>query len=271
MFETILVPGDGSESSWQAMAQGIEIARLEGDKAVLHGLYVVDDALIAGPFQSLVGEAMEVEAALGKEGRAILTEFGERAAAAGVHGDTQLVQGDVARLICERAGLADLVVLGRRGAGGMTATLLFGSTFEAMVRYSPRPVLVAVPPARPVRRVLAAYDGSERAKDALGVAAQAAQAWGAAVTVLSVSEAGRVAPETLAEAAAYLREHQVEPSLLMLPEEHPAAAILRVAEQRDIDLIVLGGYGHGRFLEMLFGHAANEVMRHTTRPLLICR
>jgi nucleotide-binding universal stress UspA family protein len=91
------------------------------------------------------------------------------------------------------------------------------------------------------------------------------------LTVLSVSEPGRAGPETLAEATTYLREHQVEPALLMLPEEHPAAAILRAAEQRDIDLIVMGGYGHGRFLEVFFGHAANEVIRRATRPVLICR
>lgn len=85
-------------------------------------------------------------------------------------------------MICEQAGLADLVVIGREGAVGATARLLFSSAFKAVVRYSPRPVLVAV---------------------------------------------------------------------------DPAAAVLRMAGPNDADLAGLGGYGHGRFLEMLFGHTVD--------------
>ncbi len=271
MFETILVPVDGSETSWQALGQAVEVARREGDGAVLHGLYVVDSALATTPYEFLMADALAARAALEKRGHELLAEFARRVTAAGLRAETELVEGNVGRTICERAGLADLVVLGREGLGGAAARLLFGSTFEAVVRYSPRPVLVAVAAPRPVRRVLLAYDGSDRAKDALEIVAGAARERGAGVTVLAVTEPGRVGPETLAPAAAYLREHRIEPALLMWPEEHPAAAILRVAEQRDVDLVVLGGYGHGRFLEVLFGHTVDEVARATTRPLLICR
>ena len=269
MFETILVPVDGSEAGWQALEQSFEVARREG--ATLHGLYVVDDTLIRTPYAFLEASAVEVEAALSQDGREVLAEFARRATAAGVRAETETVEGDVGRTICERAGLADIVVLGRHGSGGAAARLLFGSTFAAVVRYSPRPVLVAVGPARPVRRVLVAYDGSDRAKDALEFVARAARERGAAVTVVSVAEPGRGGQEALSAAADYLRAHGVEPALLMLPEEHPAAAILRVAEQREVDLIALGGYGHGRFLGMLFGHAVDEVLRGATRPVLVCR
>ncbi|MHB1416333.1 MAG: universal stress protein [Chloroflexota bacterium] len=271
MFETILVPVDGSEEGWQALGQAVEVVRREEDAGVLRGLYVVDSTLVFTPYEFLAPEAAQVEETLSKQGQSVLAEFTRRAAAAGVHAETELAEGEPGRVICERAGLADLVVLGRSGSGGAVARLLFGSTFEAVVRHSPRPVMVAVGPARPVRRALLAYDGSDRAKDALAFVAQAAHSRGAAVTVVSVAESGRVEQETLGAAAAYLREHGVEPALLMLPEEHPAAAILRVADEREVDLIALGGYGHGRFMEMLFGHTVDEVLRGTTRPVLVCR
>lgn len=278
MFETILVPVDGSDSSWQALDEAVEIAKREAGEAVLHGLYVVDAVLLATlygypaaetgvPYETLATEETE----LAEQGRAVLEEFAKRVATAGVRFETELAKGEVGAVISERAGLADLVVLGRHGAGGAVSRLLFGSTFEAVVRYSPRPVLVAVDQPRPVRRVLVAYDGSDRAKDALKVVAGAGWVQGAEVIVLSVVEPGRVGHETLDAAVAYLREHNIEPALLLLPEEHPAAAILRVAAQRDVDLIALGGYGHGRFLEVFFGHTVNEVLRGTTRPVLVCR
>lgn len=271
MFETILVPIDGSAMSWQALGQAIEVAKREGDGGVLHGLYVIDSALVTTPYEFMLAEAFAAREYLENRGRELLAEFAQRVTAAGLREETEIAEGDVGRTICERAKLADLVVLGREGIGATADRLLFGSVFEAVVRHSPRPVLVSVGAARPVRRALLAYDGSARAKDALEVVAAAARERGAGVTVLSVTEPGRVGPETLAAATAYLREHRIEPALLMLPEEHPAAAILRTAEQRDVDLIALGGYGHGRFLEVLFGHTVDEVLRGATRPLLICR
>jgi len=271
MFESILVAVDGSEQSWQAVDQAIEVARREGEGTVLHGLYVVDAALTTADYEFLAAEAMEVEASLKKRGWQVLEEFTRRVKAAGMQAQTQLAEGEVGRTICERAGLADLVAIGREGAGGATARLLFGSTFEAVVRYSPRPVLVAVGPARPLRRVLLAYDGSQRAKDALEVVAQVARTRGIEVTALTVTEPGRAGEDTISGAVAYLQEHGVGPKAVLLSAEHPASAILRVADREDVDLVVLGGYGHGRFLELLFGHTVDEVVRGTTRPLLICR
>jgi nucleotide-binding universal stress UspA family protein len=57
----------------------------------------------------------------------------------------------------------------------------------------------------------------------------------------------------------------------MLPEEHPAAAILRAAEQREVNLIALGGYEHGNYLEVFFVHTASEGLGKATRPVLVCR
>ena len=178
MFETILVPVDGSEEGWQAMGQAVEVARREEGAGLLRGLYVVDTTLTITAYDYLALEAAQVEEALSKEAQAVLAEFGRRATAAGVRAETELAEGEPGRVICERAGLADLVVLGRHGAGGAVARLLFGSTFEAVVRHSPRPVMVAVGPARPVRHVLLAYDGSDRANDALALVARAARSRG---------------------------------------------------------------------------------------------
>lgn len=270
MFETILVPVDGSEPGWHALGEAIEVAHREHDGAVLHGLYVIDTGLLTTPYE-YISEAEQVRASLQREGTAALEELSRRAAAAGVNARTELAEGEVGRVICERASLADLVVLGRSGKGGVASTLLFGSTFETVIRCSPRPVLVSIGEPRPIRRVLVAYDGSERAKDALEIVAREEWLRGAEVLVVSVVEPGRAGQETLDAAGSYLREHQIEPSLLLLPDQHPAAAILQVAEQRDIDLIALGGYGHGRFLEVFYGHTANEVLRGTKRPVLVCR
>ena len=280
MFETILVPVDGSDWSRQALAHACAIGRRGDGGAVLHGLYVVDVSRVAVAYGAAGVETQEMQALsemaalrdeYRRQGRAILEEFARRVEAESLTARTELAEGEAGRVICERAGLADLVVLGRHGSGGAVERLIFGSTFEAVVRHSPRPVLVAVGDPRPIRRVLVAYDGSDRAMDALEVAARMAREWGVAVTALAVVESDRVRASTLADALTYLKEHGVEVDSALLQDERPAAAICRVAQEKEADLVVMGGYGHSRFLEVFFGHTVDEVMRSMTRPVLVCR
>jgi nucleotide-binding universal stress UspA family protein len=282
MFETILVPVDGSKASWDATAQAIDIAKRAGSGATLHGLYVVDTAALeriygfqtpeAGiPYETLTQAAEDLRASMEQQGGAALAEFMRRTEEAGIAAKSEQANGSVGSVICDRAGLADLVVMGRRGTGEAVTSPLMGSTFEAVVRCSQRPVLVSVGLPRPVQLVLVAYDGSDRAKDALEAVVHAEWTQGAEVTVLTVAEGSHAGTQELDAAGAFLREHGIEPTLLPLPDEHPAAAILRVAEERKADLIAMGGYGHGRFLEIFFGHTVNEVLRRTTRPVLVCR
>jgi len=55
--------------------------------------------------------------------------------------DLHAVRGQSAARLVETAAGAELVVVGRRGAGGFRG-LLFGSTADQVVRYSPTPVVV---------------------------------------------------------------------------------------------------------------------------------
>lgn len=49
----------------------------------------------------------------------------------------------------------------------------------------------------------------------------------------------------------------------------PAEEILRVAEEWEADLIVLGTHGRTGLSHLLMGSVAENVIRHTTKPVLI--
>jgi nucleotide-binding universal stress UspA family protein len=51
----------------------------------------------------------------------------------------------------------------------------------------------------------------------------------------------------------------------------PAAAILRVAEQRQSDVILMGGYGVGPLLNVFFDDVVDQILRAWQRPMFICR
>jgi nucleotide-binding universal stress UspA family protein len=54
-----------------------------------------------------------------------------------------------------------------------------------------------------------------------------------------------------------------------LEEGQPFEMILKVAEEWEADLIVLGSHGKTGLMHLLMGSVAEKVMRNSTRPLLI--
>jgi universal stress protein A len=52
---------------------------------------------------------------------------------------------------------------------------------------------------------------------------------------------------------------------------NPADAILRVAQERGVDLIVMGTHGRTGLKHVLLGSVAETVMRHATCPVLVTR
>jgi len=50
-----------------------------------------------------------------------------------------------------------------------------------------------------------------------------------------------------------------------------AESILKMAEEHESDLIIMGGYGFSPVLEVVLGSAVDQMLRASRRPMLICR
>ena len=136
--------------------------------------------------------------------------------------------------------------------------------------------------------ILLAYDGSSHAQKATGIAADLARncAPGAQVRVVVAMEAvstelgepvyGQLTAQRaeaghrlLAEAAALLGEGlDVHTELLFGPA---AESILRVADVRGCDLIVMGSRGLGALKGLLLGSHTQKVISHSLCPVLVVR
>jgi nucleotide-binding universal stress UspA family protein len=137
------------------------------------------------------------------------------------------------------------------------------------------------------RRILVAVDGSEPSRTALQVALDLAEAVGGEVEALGVegplplfaATSGEV-EEAVRERAAYVRgvldearsagaARGVAITTTALAG-HPAEVIVRHAEERRADLIVVGHKGH--FLQDFpLGSTAARVTRHAPCPVLVVR
>jgi nucleotide-binding universal stress UspA family protein len=181
-----------------------------------------------------------------------------------------LESGEVAAKICDRALLADLVVLHLAYPPPTQTLARLESGFRAIIRRCARPVL-AVPGVRTsLGRALLAFDGSPKAKEALFVATYLADLWTIGLVVVTVAEAGRTTAGTLAYARDYLEMHEVQAEFVEATGA-VTPAILRTVEERKCDLILIGGYGASPVVEAVLGSSVDEVLREARVPVLICR
>lgn len=143
---------------------------------------------------------------------------------------------------------------------------------------SGRPVLIVpeiVKEPKPIRRVLVAWNGSREATratfDALPFLKQAEF-----VDIFSVNppETPAQTPETAgAEIAATLSRHGVNVSLSThnIAGIDASAAIANKLADEDVDLLVMGAYGHSRWRELLFGGVTRTVLESMTALTLLSR
>jgi nucleotide-binding universal stress UspA family protein len=122
-----------------------------------------------------------------------------------------------------------------------------------------------------LKRILVCWDGSRcaarAAADALPLLALASN-----VDVLQIESGTASAQESHAtEFGKHLDRHGIANKLHIFRREDTdtGAAILSFAADCSSELIVMGGYGHARTREMLFGGATREILNSMTVPVLM--
>ncbi|MHB0912720.1 MAG: universal stress protein [Armatimonadota bacterium] len=130
----VLVTTDGSESSYQAVRQFIELTR-----ATYHEIKI----LYVMPLLAVGRDAGYFEMEQQREGRTALDTVKSQFTQVGIAVETELRQGIPANTILEiaRSGNYDLIVMGHRGRGGFREILL-GSVSKTIVHNAPCSVFI---------------------------------------------------------------------------------------------------------------------------------
>jgi nucleotide-binding universal stress UspA family protein len=210
-------------------------------------------------------------------------------------------EGYTASEIVEQATAmkADLLVIGTHGRSGFERVFL-GSVAEKVLRKASCPVMT-VPkglpdavPAGPVvyRRILCPVDFSESSLHALKYATSLAQEADGQLTVLHVVAhefenvpgiefaSGMTIGDFVKEREDALRRRLQETVAgahdfcsveLLMTRGKPWREVLRVADDQQSDLIVMGVQGRGPVDVLLFGSTTQHVVRHAGCPVLTLR
>ena len=251
LFQDILVPLSGDVESWAALEQAIILARQEN--ARLHGLHIVDSIE-----KSQASGALEVQA-----------RFDQACKEADIEGTLAIDVGEIVSKICERAVWTDLIVtkIAHPPLGGLSS---LASSFRALILKSSRPILAVPGTASLMKRAVVAFDGSPRSREALFVATYLAEMWKTELTVFSMLEGSRVKADVQDYVRRYLEIHEVEADYLLV-ESGSMDTLLQVARERDIDVVLMGGYGRSVVRQIVLGSSLNAVLRDSSIPTFICR
>ncbi|MBA8903140.1 universal stress protein [Phyllobacterium sp. P30BS-XVII] len=178
-------------------------------------------------------------------------------------------------LIGRRARYADVTLIGPDLLGnvGLKKKAIDGALFE-----SGRPVLLIPRNSKPTlkpKRVLLAWDSgvecARAAREALDFMASADEVHVTMIDPDTSSIANGAEPG--ADIAAYLAHHGVKIIVDRLPSGgDPIATVLRQhATDIAADLIVMGGYGHSRVRELIFGGVTKSMIDDSELPILMAR
>lgn len=295
-FKTILV--HVSESK-----QAAECIRIAGEIAVAENAHLIGAAM-TGVSRYLYRDQTFVDNDPGlvshmtflrdRAGRA-LQQFEPLAQEIGVNSfEQRVIDDEAAGGICLQARYSDLVVVGQINPDE-PSTVVLSDFPEYVLLNSGRPVLV-IPYAGNFKtvgkRVLIAWDGSKEATRAVTNA----------IPLLKRADITHVAifnndPQTDihgaqpgADIALYLARHGVKVDISLQAsgsnrhmrkvdaktgEAQQSSAmdignsLLSLASDMNVDLIVMGGYGHSRFRETMLGGVTRTMMQSMTVPVLM--
>lgn len=290
MDDTVVVGYDASPESaaavrWaatQAVARGwaLEVAHVWGFAGREGG--GAGDTWLG---RQVRAQVLEVAA----EGAGIATE-----AVPGVGARAVVLHGPPARVLAERGEDVRLVVVGRRGAGGVRSSLV-GSVATGVLHRARCPVAV-VPVGTHARAgadpVLVGFDGSPGAFGALEAACEQARrlrtevlaitAWTSAVEVSSPHYWASTYPvRSPGEVALDEAERVADRARSWAAAQHDVTVTCDVAEGRAVQvllrhthhagLVVVGTRGRGGFASLVLGSTSRAVVQRAECPVLVTR
>lgn len=274
-YKTILVHCDASPKVSQRLAVAKELAQRHN--AHLIGAYVRPTfdapAFFDGTMPTgALFDAYETAAKADQD--AATSAFDKAINGTNLSREWRVVEGYAHEQLAIQARYADLLVLGQTDPQSETPMPL--ALPESVVLATGRPALV-VPyigaAAKPAKTVMlcwnATRESARAASDALPLLKQAKKA--IVLVVDPKSTANGHGDEPGADVATWLARHGVDVTVQrdVAPDSDVGGVILSRAADHDVDLVVMGLYGHSRLREMVLGGASRTLLASMTVPVLM--
>jgi nucleotide-binding universal stress UspA family protein len=292
MYDTILVPTDGSAGAAAAARHGAILAAAFDSE--VHFLSVVDDRVYSSAIADSDPAVGAQRDALEEQATEAVEVLEAEAADSGVPSRTAVERGVPAEAIRSYAADhgVDLIAMGTHGRTGLDRVLL-GSVTERVVRTSDVPVLTCRhEPADSAGydRVLIPTDGSDVAAAAVEHGVAIAERYDATVHALSVVDTSSFASDYDAgaglsgvidaltadceRAVEAVEERCADRGVEVVTDVvqgTPYRTIRDYVEEEDVELVTMGTHGRTGLERLLLGSVTERVVRTSDVPVLTAR
>ncbi len=238
-----------------------------GTDRIQPGAFYAGASAIA--FRNAMEEALEEAAAADEAAKAILRNSGISYEVTSAVAQV----GGIAQIVARRAGLSDLIILPKPYGEGRTyedVAILESSIFSTRVPVMVLPTGQSV--FRKPERIVIAWNQSDEAMQAIRASIpflKEADAVDIVIIDPPHHDPDRSDPGGLL--AEMLSRHGVKPEIFILARTLPRISdvLSRHMTDQNADMLVMGAYGHSRFLEEILGGATRNMLAETKLPVLM--
>jgi nucleotide-binding universal stress UspA family protein len=280
-YRKILIAIDGSASSMHALGEAFKLA--ENERSWMTVVSVIPPYL-GDLDMTAVGNVLD---SIRKPCEKAIEEARAMAGKAKVMVRAACEEGEPHERIVDLAAAEnfDLIVMGRRGRGRLDRALM-GSVAARVIGYAMNDILV-VPESASVgwKRILVATDGSKQSGAAVSHAINLAGSYGGELIFLSVvdvndelyGEAPGLFEELVRKAKLYVEnaaeqaEKEGIPSSALVREAEVYRSIVDLAEEKNINTIIMGSHGRTGLKRLLMGSVTERVIGYAKCPVLVVK
>lgn len=228
-----------------------------------------------GTREDLLDELSELDAKRSKlaleAGKEQLKAAVERVKSLGVETPETLQRhGHFVETLAELQEETRVLVVGRQGEDHDNPEEI-GGNLESVIRTLSCRILITPPDFKPPEKVLLAYDASETSKKVLYIISRSPLFKGIPIHLLMVGDVNEKNQQLLDSAKTQLEGEGHQEVVTALKSGEVEGTLLGYLKKQELDMIIMGAYGHSRIRQFLVGSTTTNLLRQSPVPILLMR
>lgn len=253
LFQHVTVALSEDDPDWIALEQAILVDRCSN--TAIRGVHV------KSPGTQKLAEEMDV----------YRQRFDQRLSEAGMRGKFFLREGEPASALLEFSLLSDLLVLKLSHPPAASLMDRISHGIITILQQSRRPVLFVKEKPLAISSILLPFNGGQRSKEALYIAAYYATRYGCQLHLLLVMKGLDQDEVNRYYARTYLERLGVKAQYHQGSSESLTADVVSLAESLSVSTLIMGGYENTSILDRVFSQSIDEILAQVSIPVMICQ
>lgn len=184
--------------------------------------------------------------------------------------ETRQRHGELVDTLAELTEETRMLVVGKRGSRTASSHGHIGSHVESIIRTVQKPVLIAQQTFSPPEKIMIAYDGSQTMRKGVQMVAASPLFKGIPCHLVMVGADTEISREQLKDACKVLQAAGFDTASDIIAGD-PDTALPAYQQQVNIDLMIMGAYGHSRIRHLIVGSTTTAMISKTTISLMVLR